>query len=91
MKHTEGEWELRKEGDILRIKNKEIYIATAHGLEDGKNNSAKRIEAEANAKIIAASPDLLEALQLAKETLDKYSNVHPEVYMKINNAIKKAS
>lgn len=62
-KHTKGKWEFSKEHQILRIKSSGKYIATAHGLHDGIDNEARIIEAEANANLIAAAPDLLEQLE----------------------------
>lgn len=65
--HTAGEW-------------KKIIQPAPHGLTTTINVGSQRIceiwhttidETEANAKLIAAAPDLLKAIQLLKELLDE--------------------
>ena len=87
-KHTQGRWYLQKYTDvytnIIRCDNgkgnETIYIANLHG--EGCNNRA-------NAKLIAAAPDLLEALQTCWASLQTYGE-HPIIERQVENAIKKA-
>jgi len=72
-KHTPGEWvfkEWKQEGtDFYHIRSKKEFtdlIATVHRW---KGYIDKR-EAEANAKLIAAAPDMLDALMVAKAHLE---------------------
>ena len=60
MKHTQGEWEVREEGNG-------IFIKTGIGSKNGAialvyefNGAVSVEEAEANAKLIASAPKLLE-------------------------------
>ena len=64
-KFTEGPWEAvaligKPEWDVVKPDAQAIdghwFVATCHDCADGK-------DAEANARLIAAAPDLLEALQ----------------------------
>jgi len=61
MKHTQGKWEVNASGQASKhyrefvVNDENEIIAYCHG--------DSREEAEANAKLISAAPDLLEALQ----------------------------
>jgi len=73
-KHTQGEW--TKHGihsinrhEVVRIKSGNNVIADVSCLFDGKNNLEKGKEAESNAKLIAAAPELLEALEKVSNEL----------------------
>lgn len=78
MKHTPAPW---KAGNVTRTKDaaREVYtfskhdpnatIATVH--DNGDYN-----ECEANARLIAAAPDLLAALQDCLKIVDRYRATH---------------
>lgn len=73
MKHTKGPWEVlpREDGvDYIRVRGTQLglryKIANVH---DEQPSCLPEGEAQANATLIAASPELLEALELAHETL----------------------
>lgn len=61
--HTKGEWVYKKGPTGIRriygASGEKKIIATVKGLEDGIDNVARRVEANANAQLMAASPDLL--------------------------------
>jgi len=56
-KHTQGEW--KTTGLDIRHKNTSLILATVY---PHLHANQSREEAEANAKLIAAAPELLEAL-----------------------------
>lgn len=90
-KHTPGEWEIKSETarQNARVIHKEqgFCIATINPID----------EAEANAKLISAAPELLEALQLILITCDiknineEYGQLDTHWTNKVLNAIKKAT
>ena len=97
-KHTKGEW------SRVHSKTKngiETHINGGLGNQDDICQISKYVgmdkdEVEANAKLIAAAPELLEALQIAKCILDEKIGSSTETYgdidvSKINKAIKKAT
>lgn len=90
-KHTPAPWTVT--GNEIRVLNGvPMLLATVNNSEGAKING---YNAEANAKLIAAAPELLEALKLAYDLLEEhqgeakwYLRGH---YNKINAAIKKAT
>lgn len=64
-KHTKGEWEGKfsqtDNSTVIRTKGSKYFIAA---LSRGRSE-----EIDSNAKLIAAAPDLLEALLIAKEEM----------------------
>ena len=96
--HTKGEWA----NSIRGIKSdKGLLIAQCwygdNSNAEGNLNAVPSIEEyHANAKLIAAAPELLEALQnITKTAYPKESNSGPAVYVKLQNiameAINKAT
>lgn len=62
--HTPGPWIVYTTATgIVRVHGPLYTLATAESLEDGINNAARHKEREANARLIAAAPTLLEALE----------------------------
>lgn len=92
-KYTKGPWVVEKSDHIGAVNvsfgffNGYIEIWYHHGAKGTID------EAHANARLIAAAPELLEALVNARTSMLKsginYDNA--EIYNKINNAIKKAT
>lgn len=70
MKHTSGPWEVRKARTLLHIIGSEapvcaISISANHVHEDKPGDKARwRAEQEANARLIAAAPELLAAAEI---------------------------
>jgi hypothetical protein len=89
VKHTPGPWSATEWADGFRIvtDNREHdYVAAIHGKDQPRSGWVK--EATANAKLIAAAPELLEALQKMldfywegysdpKKTMEQYAKEHP--------------
>lgn len=88
MKHTQGNWEISKHG------NYDSFGIYAEGQRNDlaivKGGNEEGGEAEANAKLIAAAPDLLEALIMCSKSLATYGS-HPIIEIAVNNAINKAT
>lgn len=99
MTHTKGEWKVEKRTMQLErtifANNKRICEVKSFGA--GFNDPTEK-QADANAKLITAAPDMLKALKEIKERLDKckglpISNleVFDSFYQEIiDEAIKKA-
>jgi hypothetical protein len=99
--HTPGPW--RTEYDLsgdLRIAGPDMgragsaYIATPHYWQSAsENEQTRRLRMEADARLIAAAPDLLAALNKAREDLDWMLNnrqfLNPEVFDYIDAALAK--
>ena len=83
-KHTPGPWEAciySGPFDQPLILSSDGAIGRLHGMEDRQH--------EANAKLIAAAPDLLEALEVCYASLCTYGR-HPLIEKQVESAIKKA-
>lgn len=87
--HTQGPWTINK-ADVLKIK---IYAAGDHLCDLtplDECTSAFELN-EDNANLIAAAPDLLEALEsVLNETPVETIELHPVKWVKIRAAIAKA-
>lgn len=73
-KHTPGPWEVRKGRTLLHVVGAqpvcEISVSANHVHEDAPGDKALYIaRQEANARLIAAAPELLEALKKAEQML----------------------
>lgn len=87
LKHTKGEWKYHQtfRGDYSININDES-IANVWCLENDENYTD-----EANAKLIAAAPDLLDSLIDIQNNADVWDNLFLFQKKKINNAIRKAT
>ena len=88
-KGTAGPWRVsEKVGDFIHIRhNNNEPGAMSLNLAHVTARSSWAREAEANARFIAAAPELLEALQLAVKAMKEGRNVtYPEWYGVINKA-----
>lgn len=84
-KHTPGPWEHVGGGDIMAPfdQTDKWYVANAYdGLPDGHH--------DANCNLIAAAPDLLEALELLIAETDPWSLNAGEPWCRVRAAISKA-
>jgi len=93
-KHTPGPWKISHD---MPSKSYEIYAndLSEHADEGDQLHIAEYIT-EANARLIAAAPDMLEALEAARSDLWRLQLDHSEtpsrtVEAKINAAIAKAT
>ena len=87
-KFTKGEWKVTSE-DAIKIKAEDgSNIAIITHLTNFKRRDIR--EAEANAKLIAAAPDLLKSLVMLCESIDSCVELTPEVLQQAQTAIKKA-
>lgn len=66
--HTPGPWEIS--GGALRIVTKHEWVATVMGASPENALSPTDKTALSNARLIAAAPDLLEALKIALQTAE---------------------
>ncbi len=93
--HTQGEWFLSQNtpARMIYVQNEDKVI-TSISYKDEFANCNKE-EAEANAKLIAAAPELLEALKEALKEMRLIDNIYPDrVVLRISQAeaaIKKAT
>lgn len=86
-KHTPGPWEaVIYDGafDQPLIKSDHVVIGRVHGMEDRQH--------EANAKLIAAAPELLEACLNSFKTFHSIGcTMEAEIMQQLESAIKKAT
>lgn len=68
MAHTAGPWAL--DGDLNAMNLDVIYGSGRIAMMECENDELSDAEVTANARLICAAPDLLEALQWAIETAD---------------------
>lgn len=94
LKHTKGEWGIETQ-PLTRPKDcKQYYITANNGsllIAEFKRSNHLKEEAEANAKIIAAGPDMLEALVELKKDLEYHGRTNSTTYLKTVLAINKAT
>lgn len=84
-KHTKGPWDVNRYNDLA------YTIISKSDMDRQDDSFIEDEEDEANAKLIAAAPDLLEALNLAKTAIE--NNPLPgyaPLLSIINKAIEKA-
>ena len=95
-KGTKGKWKitnnnLSEDGGFVMIgTDKHIWIAETKGCHVGTNNK----EAEANAKLIACAPDMLEMLKIMGDALLELMNHQDgweDDYENLKQLIKKAT
>lgn len=76
MKHTKGPWKLDTElgthGASICVRAETIYVADVFKTDDSLSRMSDDKMAQANAKLIAAAPELLEALKLAAQYVQTY-------------------
>lgn len=87
MKHTKGEWKAERTNVIVKD------IKFIQNMPMGTMQK-RRDEAHANAKLIAAAPDMLEALKVVLDTIivpsKQIVSANDERFILIQEAIKKA-
>lgn len=92
MSYTKGDWKVR--GNKIFIDDTYKSIADVHVVKNYKDvtfEPIEDIEANANAKLISAAPDLLEALLIVIETVGWKKDYTGGLFDKVvRSAIKKA-
>ena len=84
MKHTQGEWNCDTNEGCKEIRTSIGSIAQTDGINEEEDL--------ANAKLIAAAPEMLEALKDVLDTLDKgMTGRQHKIYKRVEQAIKKAT
>lgn len=96
MKHTQGEWEIEpRQTDLeVTIKCEDVRICEVKSFSGSVFNDPETKEANANAKLIAAAPDLLEALHAMLSRFESTDIGYPKadhVKQLAEKAIKKAT
>ena len=93
MKHTQGKWEIKENGTEFEstIYSEGVRIAEVKSFGNGNGmfNDATVEERIANAKLIAAAPELLEVLKHVLVDID--FKFHPNLQDKCINAINNAT
>lgn len=79
-KGTKGEWEVTQMLNVISKENGKMICAT--------QSNMNYHEIKSNIKLIAAAPDLLEALQLVRENMT--ANIPEYIFDKVDKAIEKA-
>lgn len=99
--HTPGPWVIFDGSNVMAGRRS---VATAGGYSTNVNHEDVRLENEANASLIAAAPDLLEAAEIglgfaaafaggylaSHDEMDDYAPEHIESIHKIQDALSKA-
>lgn len=67
-KHTQGTWEIK---DVGYPKDKEFWICLGQDVIAKVSNTKIEEQADANARLIAAAPALLEACKAQHEAIDR--------------------
>ncbi len=88
-KHTKGPW--FNEGTQVYTKQSAFYIANAISNKSKNSYTKSEEEAFANAQLIAAAPELLEALKIAFEMHKDNLSTHDERLKVMAHAIFKAT
>jgi len=71
MTHTKGPWAIAGEEHANVILSEDFVIADVYAFKKGEAGPRTDEEGEANARLIAAAPDLLEALKANLTALDE--------------------
>lgn len=88
-KHTPGPWEINPRAKAMIMSESGRGIASAAVYSTNTGNGEHIEENLANAKLIAAAPEMLEALKYAKRMLKTSNAIYDEQY--ITEIINKAT
>lgn len=93
--HTPGPWRLERHGRCIEIKSNDCKIVADVETDTNDRMFFRPSIADANAKLIAAAPDLLAICLQAIEMNDIGKDLEPEVieawYNRLVDAVKKAT
>lgn len=85
MKHTQGEWEMSEGSDFVTATNGDI-ICQFFTKDEGS-----MLNKEANAKLIAGAPELLEVVSHIEMLISNEQPIDSNTIAMISNAIQKAT
>lgn len=91
MSHTPGPWRIEGERLKTAISGGHKHVAMVNYFDCGRGDprSISKEEHEANARLIAAAPDLLEACEAALACMRTQENID-ETYQQLTSAIRLA-
>ena len=84
-KHTQGQWKATEVANGFTVEGAR-YIADVHKWTDGPDS-----EAAANARLIAAAPEMLEALRHILADFEECEEASPEAVREAKAAIARAT
>jgi len=87
MEHTKGIWKIKHTQNVFSETGR--LVASCSGHQQNFDEAQNTAENEANARLIAAAPDLLEACKEALSIIEKYSDVPVHIFA-LKEAIAKA-
>lgn len=89
--HTPGPWKVAANGGgVTYIESEDGYVAEATNRCDGVDNIKRILERDANARLIAAAPDLLLALETVRQFLPTHGTLAEERINMVESALMKA-
>lgn len=92
MKHTPGPWMapdiMQYEESRINIFAEDTCVGCAYHLTDDPQNADD--ECKANARLIAAAPDMYDVLKTILDVWDEHKIIGPTVYQDTRAALKKA-
>jgi hypothetical protein len=93
-KHTDGPWEMHTDAHGRGLIYAESRWLATTWRANGEGNDAPYLPSEANARLIAAAPEMLEALKISRGNVASLNAAHPAIWGEwlkvIDAAISKA-
>ena len=80
-KHTPGPWNMTADGGGFYVEGGDLLVASAQEVDPSASDAEDYFPGdttEANARLIAAAPELLEALKALTNSLDEHDLLHDD-------------